>query len=160
MSSKRSTMASLWLKMQAITSEMEAALTQLERAPLKVQELVQRAWEPTSGPTVEILAEDLEALLRDGARYEYLRENWGRLVVHTDGDYSRRERHVTAIELTARRSNIDPQSLDQGIDAAIEREKANATAVPLCECNQGVVDHQNPGLCARCGRPLQKAPKP
>jgi hypothetical protein len=58
---------------------------------------------------------------KDAARYEFLREHWRWIVSHTSCSPS--GRHVDLIEVNRQLGqDIDPQSLDQAIDAAIRIE--------------------------------------
>lgn len=123
--------------------------------------------------------DQLQSMRKDAARYEFLREHWAGLICHTDYSEPDRMRHVTAIEQRSGFYPIDLQSLDQAIDAAMEREEENErsaaigdqqddlsgpavqrrgidTAAERCVCNQGVFDQLRPGMCARCGKRLRR----
>jgi hypothetical protein len=66
---------------------------------------------------------------QDARRYEWLRQNWGRLVCTTDAGRwdgkTHGPRHVIGLQVSKGLDVVDPQSLDQAIDAAMEREADN-----------------------------------
>lgn len=62
---------------------------------------------------------------RDAARYEWLREHWNQIC--TEVDFPREgPRHVLRIFRSSSSLAIDPQSLDQAIDAVIAAEEERA----------------------------------
>lgn len=72
-------------------------------------------------------AETLESMRKDGARYEFLRERWTRVITRTRvGPTGLIE--VVNIEALTVFYGFDPQTLDQAVDAAKEREEANEQA--------------------------------
>jgi hypothetical protein len=68
----------------------------------------------------------LEAMRRDAARYEWLRENWLRIATHTS--FSNGVTYVHSVEVWSSAQDcpthrpFDQQSLDHAIDAQIARE--------------------------------------
>jgi len=74
------------------------------------------------------------------ARYEWLRDNWGTLVTHTNPIYGA-PRIVTEIYADAgfvKLYAIDPQTLDQAIDAAMAREDQRSANAPLSNDQRNV----------------------
>lgn len=71
--------------------------------------------------------EVIMAMLKDAARYEFVRENVGRLIVSTSGH------NVVLIGVNMNLGTPDPQTLDQAIDAALEREEQQQSLV-LGQC--------------------------
>jgi hypothetical protein len=69
--------------------------------------------------------EIIQAMLKDAARYEFLRENIGRLIVSTSGH------SVVLVGVNMNLGTPDPQTLDRAIDAAIEREEENERSAAL-----------------------------
>lgn len=69
-------------------------------------------------------ADERVAMLRDAARYEWLRERWGCLV--STWNSARSPKELLQIEAPDFRgwSVIDPSSLDRAIDSAMERDDA------------------------------------
>lgn len=74
-------------------------------------------------------AEDIEAMRRDAARYEWLRESFGQILIHHDG------RAITRIDQTGK-TPFDPATLDRAIDSALdledELEQAGSTEKSIC----------------------------
>jgi len=67
---------------------------------------------------------------KDAARYEWLRENWLAIVSHTScSPFGRRVDLIEASEGLLGQT-LDPQTLDQAIDAAIEREDEKGAKEP------------------------------
>lgn len=64
----------------------------------------------------------LNAMSRDAARYEFLREFWLRLIIHTATPQDGRCAYVTSVEIGDSVVGFDPQTLDHAIDAALERQ--------------------------------------
>lgn len=64
---------------------------------------------------------------KDAARYEWLRENWKGLMCHTSCSPS--GRHIDRIEVVETLGqDLDPQSLDHAIDAAMVRDDEKEAA--------------------------------
>lgn len=80
---------------------------------------------------LEIHREEREDMLKDAQRYEWLRDNFGFLMLHTSGD------HVTLIEPTKHDKQLDPGSLDRAIDNAIEREEKKIPLKRSGHCPHG-----------------------
>jgi hypothetical protein len=137
----RAEVASLWLKMQAITKEAETLLQKLEWTPTSAdEELIDRVCRGVASTQEgQQLRELITAMRQDAARYEFLREKWGLLVVHTEHNGPSRQRLVSRVELCDGLNRIDPQSLGQAIDAAIVREQ-----------EQDAQKHLVLGQCPKC----------
>jgi hypothetical protein len=73
-------------------------------------------------------SEDLVCMQKDAARYEWIRENWAGIITHFapgEGE-SRGVWVVTLIEAFKSHRPTDPQTIDQAIDAAMNREDSSA----------------------------------
>lgn len=69
---------------------------------------------------------EIEAMRRDAARYEWLREHFTQLVIHTDFHQLSpgvMYRTVTLIEIGQELLPPDPGSVDRAIDTQLEREE-------------------------------------
>lgn len=75
-------------------------------------------------------AEALGAMRKDACRYEFLREHWGQLITSCAVS-PQAQLAVVLINVNPELTSPDPQTLDQAIDAAIEREEENERAAAI-----------------------------
>jgi hypothetical protein len=87
----------------------------------RIEEIISALPTPPPGPD----AEELEAMRRDAARYEFFREHVGQMCIHTAGDGL-----AVLVSVNTDLRSVDPGSLDRAIDSAIEREDSTATKGP------------------------------